>query len=56
MEQQVFPSDQNAGPTILGLVWSSTALAICFVALRFYDRVILRSGVGLDVRNPLLSC
>lgn len=53
MRAQEFPPDQNAGPTILGLVWSSTGLAAIFVTLRFYDRIFLHSGLGWDVRNLL---
>lgn len=53
MKAEELPPDQNAGPTILGVVWSSTGLAVVFVALRFYDRIFLRSGLGWDVSKLL---
>ncbi|KAF1975781.1 hypothetical protein BU23DRAFT_597523 [Bimuria novae-zelandiae CBS 107.79] len=48
MQTHELPPDENNGHTILGLVWSSTGLAVVAVAFRFYDRTFLRSGVGWD--------
>ena len=43
------PPNDTRGPVILGVVWTFTALDIIIVALRFYDRVHLRGGLGWDV-------
>lgn len=49
MASRRLPPDENSGPTILGVIWAFTILDIFIVALRFYDRVHLRGGLGWDV-------
>ena len=42
------PPDQDRGPMLLGVTWTTVALASIAVLLRLYCRTILQNAMGGD--------